>query len=76
MFVISMPNTFKIGDTADCNINRKPARLTWRDQNTLVIEPGDARKIVRVVPVGDLISFTCADADGTEPVIITGGDDA
>jgi hypothetical protein len=36
---MTMPKTFKIGDTADCQINKAPARLTWRDAKTLVIEP-------------------------------------
>jgi hypothetical protein len=36
MFMMTMPKTFKIGDTADCRINRKPARLTWQDAKTLV----------------------------------------
>lgn len=41
MFMISMRRTFKVGATADCRINGKPERLTWRDEDTLVIEPGD-----------------------------------
>jgi hypothetical protein len=41
MFVMMMPTTFKVGDTADCKINTEPARLTWRDEGTLVIEPDD-----------------------------------
>jgi hypothetical protein len=59
--------TFKVGDTADFRINRKPARVTWRDLNTLVIEPGDARRIVAIDRGDDLISFACTDADGTAP---------
>jgi hypothetical protein len=30
MFMMTMPKTFKIGDTADCKINKHPARLTYR----------------------------------------------
>ena len=37
--------TFKIGDTAECKINGKPERLTWRDAETLVIEPDDVHTI-------------------------------
>jgi hypothetical protein len=29
MFFISLPHTIKIGDTVDCRINRKPAKVTW-----------------------------------------------
>ena len=45
-FFISMPPDFKIGETRDCRINKQAERLTWRDKDTLLIEPGDARKIV------------------------------
>ena len=34
-------------------INREPKRITWRDANTLVIEPDDARTIVSHVTEGD-----------------------
>jgi hypothetical protein len=62
MFFISMPKTFKVGDTANCRINQEPARLTWRDAKTLVIEPNDARAIITTDYEGDLIHFTCGDA--------------
>jgi hypothetical protein len=62
MFFISMPKTFGIGDTADCRINKEPARLTWRDSKTLVIEPNDARVIITTSYEDDLIHFTCGDA--------------
>ena len=66
MFMIQMPADFAIGQTRDCRINRKPERLTWRDKSTLVIEPGDARKIVSVTrrDPGNVWAFVCADADG------------
>jgi hypothetical protein len=68
-FLITMPKSFKVGDTAPCRINHQPAQITWRDKDTLVIEPGDARRIVYHRRSGDLQDFTCADADGTTPVI-------
>jgi|HubBroStandDraft_3_1064219.scaffolds.fasta_scaffold168042_2 hypothetical protein len=41
MFVIYFPTAFKIGDTVDHNnINGEPARVTYEDKDTLVIEPG------------------------------------
>jgi hypothetical protein len=71
MFTIYMPVTFKVGDTANVRINQEPQRLTWRDADTLVIEPGDARKIVDRWTDGELITFVCADADGTADYHVT-----
>jgi hypothetical protein len=42
MFFKTMSQTFKVGDTADCRINKQAARLTWRNAKTLVIERHDA----------------------------------
>ena len=56
-----MTKSFKVGDTADCRINKKPRRVTWRDENTLVIEPDDARKIITWVTEGNLTCFMCGD---------------
>jgi hypothetical protein len=36
MFALNIPSTF--GDTIDCRINGKPKRVTWCNENTLVIE--------------------------------------
>jgi hypothetical protein len=72
-FIIHMPNTFKVGDTVDCRINQKPERVTWRDKNTLVIEPNDARRIVHIQQDGELAAFCCTDADGTAPSICVDG---
>jgi hypothetical protein len=60
-----MPDSFRVGDTADCRINQEPARLTWRDPNTLVIEPNDVRRIVRITWDGQLYQFICAESDGS-----------
>jgi len=65
MFFISMPRDFKVGETADCRINKKPARVTWRDVGHLVIEPGDVRVIMAVDKEGELIQFVCGDAGTT-----------
>jgi hypothetical protein len=46
MFTITMPWSFKIGDTADVKIYDEPAKLTWRDNDTLVIGD-DARTILQ-----------------------------
>jgi hypothetical protein len=65
MFIIHMPKDFKIGETRDVRINQMPQRLTWRDEETLVIEPSDARTISRVSlehsVEGDLLCFICGD---------------
>jgi hypothetical protein len=50
MFAIPMPNSFKVGDTIDGKVNGEPRRITWRDSNTLVIEPADCRTIIRREP--------------------------
>jgi hypothetical protein len=65
MFFISMPRSFKIGDTADCRINHEPARITWRDTGYLGIKPDDVRPIVGIAKGDDLISFSCGDAGTT-----------
>jgi hypothetical protein len=66
MFIISMPKTFKVGDSTDVRVNGRAERVTWRDAKTLVIEPDDARFILRVAPgPGDLDTFCCCDPDGT-----------
>jgi hypothetical protein len=65
-----------VGDTADCRINKVPARLTWRDAKTLVIEPNDARIIITTYYEGDLVHFMCGDAGGGGGEVITlDGDD-
>jgi hypothetical protein len=69
--MISMSNDFKIGETRDCRINFAPAKITWRDKDTLVIEPDDARRIVSLSRHGGLISFACTSADGSEPHVTT-----
>jgi hypothetical protein len=70
-FFLSMPLDFKVGDTCNCSINFAPKRVTWRDPNTLVIEPDDARRIVQIARDSELINFIRADADGEAPEIVT-----
>ena len=74
MFMISMPADFKVGETHDCRINAKAAQVTWRDSNTLVIEPGDARQITFMDRSGGLITFCCGDAEGSSPAVIAEAD--
>jgi hypothetical protein len=45
MFMINLRGNVKIGDTVPCNINRKPAHVTWRDKTTLVIDSHGPRRI-------------------------------
>jgi hypothetical protein len=61
MFVMHMPESFKIGDSADCNISGEPARLTWRDKDTLVIGNDDARTILSSHVENGLRCFFCSD---------------
>jgi hypothetical protein len=62
MFLMTMPDTFKIGDTETVRINGQAATLTWRDAGTLVVNGTDARTILRCAPGGPgLIDFMCGD---------------
>jgi hypothetical protein len=63
-----MPKGFAVGQTHDCYINGKPARVTWRDKQTLVIEPDDPRLIVEVHrDVDGNVFFVCCERGGAEP---------
>jgi hypothetical protein len=59
MFLISLPSTFQVGDSADVRINGKPARVTWRDRKTLVIEPNDRRPVLAVKSSGGEMHILC-----------------
>lgn len=61
MFMLTMPATFRIGDTADCKINRKPARVTWTGKTTLLIEPDDPRAIMLIDEGPEGMCFVCGD---------------
>jgi hypothetical protein len=63
MFIMSMPESFKVGDTAACRINGESAQLTWRSPDTLVIGATDARHIVKTQIEDGLRCFICGDAD-------------
>jgi hypothetical protein len=47
MFTIFIPRTCRVGDKADVRINMEPARVTWADDRTLVINDTDRRVIHR-----------------------------
>jgi hypothetical protein len=66
MFIIHLPANVHIGDTASVRINREPARVTWRDAQTLVIEPNDARRINVFLEKSDMNTLICSDADETD----------
>jgi hypothetical protein len=63
MFVIYMPKTLKVGDSVNCHINGEPRRVTWCDEDTLVIEPNDVRTIIgrEIEAEGDCFRFLCGD---------------
>src|SRR5437870_1164716 len=48
MLIISMPITYKMGDTAPARVDGKWTTLTWRDARTLVVGETDARRILDV----------------------------
>ena len=43
--ILHMPTSFHIGDTANCLVNGKATKVTWRDAKTLVLNGSDARVI-------------------------------
>lgn len=68
MFSIHMPLTFKIGDTASIRLNAEKQKVTWRDEDHLVIEPNDVRKIQKMYATSELRLFLCDDAADPGPV--------
>jgi hypothetical protein len=46
MLILNLPKTFKIGDTIDYRTPNETVQITWRDAETIVIEPDDARTIL------------------------------
>jgi len=69
-FVITLSPPFEIGDTVDCKINGKPAKVTWHHDSTLVLEPDDARQVVAHTREEDATPFISAAAEGTRPIVI------
>jgi hypothetical protein len=65
MFLISMPLDFKVGDTANVRIKKKPAMVRWSDSETLIIDDMDIRKVLDSRVHDGLRKFVCADSDGT-----------
>jgi hypothetical protein len=73
MFIIHMPEDFKVGDTQPCRINGESQRVTWRDQHTLVIEPDDVRQVFHTETDGEL-RFMCGDAGAKKASLYRGPD--
>jgi hypothetical protein len=80
MFSINTPKTSQIGDTVDCRIDtlrslwrptNAPEKLTWKDANTLVIEPDEAVAILHTRIDGDQRVFVCAEPTSTEGYIVS-----
>jgi hypothetical protein len=46
MFMMTMPISFRVGDTAQVKINGEAATLTWQTSRTLVINGTDTRAII------------------------------
>jgi hypothetical protein len=71
MFIMTMADTFQIGDRWEVRINGDPATVTWRDAHTLVINDRDARRILMIDHGLDgagrsVLTFTCGDGDPLE----------
>jgi hypothetical protein len=80
MFSINTLKTFQIGDTFDFRIDTfrslwkptdAPEKLTWKDTNTLVIEPDEAVAILHTRIDGDQRVFVCAEPTSTEGYIVS-----
>jgi hypothetical protein len=63
MTPVALPDTCKIGDTAMCRVQDLPVH--WRDKNTMVFLPNDARTILRQMTINNHIMFTCTRAGET-----------
>lgn len=80
MFSIITFKTFQIGDSVDCRIDtfrslwkptHAPEKLTWKDANTLVIEPDEAVAVLHTWIDGDQRVFVCAESTSTEGYIVS-----
>ena len=67
MLIIPMPESFKVGDTADVLLNGEPARITYKNTALLVIEPPpdsdvepDVRAIMARQRSGTEFMFYCS----------------
>jgi hypothetical protein len=69
MFHLNLPAETKIGDTVPVKINGRPASVTWRDKNTMVIEPNDTRPIFHTSIDGSLRVFFCGSAADSKAVV-------
>jgi hypothetical protein len=63
MFTITMPNTFKPGDTLPVKINGKATTLTYRDSGNLVFGNGEVKQIAHAERESFGTTFMCVDAD-------------
>jgi hypothetical protein len=69
MFYLNLPAETKVGDTVPVKINGRPARVTWRDKGTLVIEPNDTRPIFHTALDGKLRVFFCGSASDSKALV-------
>jgi hypothetical protein len=69
MLYLNLPATAKIGDTVPVKINGDPASVTWRDKDTLVIEPNDPRPIFHTALDGGLRAFFCGSESASKGAI-------
>jgi hypothetical protein len=73
MFIIHLPETFKVGDTHEATINGRKAQVTYTDVRTLTIGAADHRRILsRDTVVSDgkdnLVCFFCSDSESDTPI--------
>ena len=64
MFILTMPVSFKRGDTAPCTVNGKAELVKWdKELDRLSILPTDWHNIMQLSSNGRLQTFFCDDAE-------------
>jgi hypothetical protein len=59
MLFLKLPRTFRVGDTAPCQVNGQKRSVTWADPFTLLLGPDDARRILHTFSTRDGQEFVC-----------------
>jgi hypothetical protein len=69
MFIIHLPEPFKVGDTHEATINGRKSQVTYTDVHTLTIGAADHRRILsKDAGEGGLVCFVCSDSERDTPI--------
>ena len=61
MFILTLPATFNVGDTATVKVNGRDTTVTYTDSHTLTLGSGETRTITYVNCNLDESTFVCAE---------------